>query len=115
MLFRRPGDDHLRPGEYLRAHSAARYNGEGIDQYLGFQPVGTTFTGMTLRGQTIAFECAAPPTGVRYAYQRQDVRAFANNRYNAHRGLLRTSEEWLSKQLANTMLYRWIPSFKMTF
>lgn len=107
--------DHLRPGEYLRAHSAARYNGEGIDQYLGFQPVGTTFTSMTLRGQTIAFECAAPPTGVRYAYQRQDVRAFTNNRYNAHRGLLRTSEEWLSKQLANTMLYRWIPSFKMTF
>ena len=107
--------DSLRPGEYLKRHDPARYGGQGIDQYLGFQPVGTTFTDMTMRGQTIAFTCAAPPTGLRYAYQRQDVRAFANNRYNAHRGLLRTSDEWRSKMLTDTMLYRWIPSFKIAF
>lgn len=107
--------DTLRPGEYLERHTATRYNGQGIDNFLGFEAVGTTINSLTIRGQTVALECAAPPTGVRYAYQRQDVRSFANNRWNAHRGLLRTSDVWKSKILADVDLYRWINSFKIAF
>ncbi|WP_282029233.1 hypothetical protein [Paracoccus marcusii] len=106
--------DSLRPGEYLARHDAARYAGRGIDQFLGLQVDGTTISDLQIRGRQVVLTCAAAPTGVRYAYQKQDMTG-SGNRWNAHRGLLRTSDVWMSKLLPGVSLYRWIPSFKITF
>ncbi|KJZ33015.1 hypothetical protein TW83_00300 [Paracoccus sp. S4493] len=105
----------LRPGEYLDRHDPSRYGGQGIDDYLGFQVEGATITEIQVRGRQVALTCSAPPTGVRYAMQAQDASIFANNRWSAFRGLLRTSDVWPSKLLPGQQLYRWTPSFKMMF
>ncbi|AWD21627.1 hypothetical protein [Fuscovulum blasticum] len=106
--------EHLRPGEYLVAHDASRYGGQGIDSWLGFELEGATITGLSIRGRTVVLTCSAPPTAVRYAMQRQDVSGFAGNQWTAHRGLLRTSDVWDSKLLPGTPLYRWTNSFRLS-
>ena len=107
--------DSLRPGEYLAAHDPARYGGQGIDGWLGYEVEGATITDLAVRGRTVALTCSAPPTAVRYALQRQDCTGFAGNKWSAHRGLLRTSDVWPSKLLPGTMLYRWTNSFRIAF
>ncbi|UFM64252.1 hypothetical protein LOS78_01895 [Paracoccus sp. MA] len=107
--------DSLRPGEYLVLHDPARYGGEGIDAYAGFEALGAAITGMQIRGRQVILDCDAAPTGVRYAMQKQNVTGFAGNMWTAHRGLLRTSDVWPSKLLPGVDLYRWVPSFTLTF
>lgn len=107
--------DSLRPGEYLVLHDAARYGGEGIDAYAGFEAIGAAITAMQVRGRQVILDCDAVPTGVRYAMQKQNVTGFAGNAWTAHRGLLRTSDIWPSKLLPGVDLYRWVPSFTITF
>lgn len=104
--------DSLREDEYLMSHDPAKYGGVGIDAYLGFQIGGGTITGIDIRGRQVVLTCSSAPTSVRYAYQSQDVRG-AGNRFNAHRGLLRTSLTKPSLLLPGQTLHRWVNSFKM--
>ncbi len=106
--------DSLRPDEHLTLHDPARYGGQGIDAFAGFEAVGTTIAAMEITGRQVRLTCAGVPTGVRYAYQQQDCTGFAGNLWTGHRGLLRTSDTWSSKLLADVVLYRWIPSFRIT-
>lgn len=107
--------DSLREDEWLVAEDAAKYAasggvGLGADA-LGFEAVGAAITGVALRGRTARLSCSAQPTQVRYALQIQDMTGFAGNRFNAHRGLLRTSTRKPSKLVPGKMLVRAVPSF----
>jgi hypothetical protein len=103
--------DSLWENEYLVQHPMSRYGGNGIDSFLGFEIEGGAITSVTIYGHTVIIECNATPTELRYAFQTQDASVFANNKYSAHRGLLRTSHKWQSKILDGVTLYRWVPSF----
>lgn len=107
----------LREDEWLEAEDAAKYaasGGIGLGAaHLGFEAVGATITGLTLRGRTVRLACSAKPTAVQYAMQVQDMSIVAGNRYNAHRGLLRTSTRKPSKLVPGKLLVRAIPSFTL--
>ncbi|MBM3604279.1 MAG: hypothetical protein FJX25_05855 [Alphaproteobacteria bacterium] len=105
--------DSLRPGEYLRAVSATKYNGQGIDGFLGYQLVGGTITEVELRGRTARLTYTGTPTRIRYANQRQDTTSFANNRYNAMRGLVKASDEWPSELIPGAVVERPTPIFDL--
>ena len=107
----------LREDEWLEAEDAAKYaasGGVGLGAaHLGFEAVGATITGLTLRGRTVRLACSAKPTAVQYAMQVQDMSGTAGNRYNAHRGLIRTSTRKPSKLVPGKMLVRAVPSFTL--
>ena len=96
-----------------RNHGSAKYGGVGIDGFLGFQLIGGAITGVTLRGRTVIIDHTGAPSGIRYAMQSQDVSGNAGNRYNAHRGLLRTTLQKPSKLVPGRMLQRAVPSFTL--
>ena len=107
----------LREDEWLEVEAAAKYadhGGIGLGAaHLGFEVSGATLTSLTLRGRTVRLGCSAKPTQVRYAMQVQDMSSVAGNRYNAHRGLLRTSTRKPSKLVPGKLLVRAIPSFTL--
>lgn len=102
-----------RADEILMEHDSAKYGGEGIDSFLGFEATGAIITLVEVLGDRVRVTCDAVPTEIRYAFQEQDTSGFVGNAYPAHRGLLRTSYTWKSKW-SNEDLYRWVPSFKIT-
>ena len=103
----------LREDEQLYVESGIKYNGEGIDSYLGFELVGSgsVISGIDVSGNVVTINYSGTPTDIRYALQRQDVSTFPNNKYTAHRGLLRTTLTKPSKLMPGTDLVRPIPSF----
>ena len=105
----------LREDEALAIQDPAKYGGVGIDGFLGFQLIGGAITGVTLRGRTVIIDHTGAPSGIRYAMQSQDVSGNAGNRYNAHRGLLRTTLQKPSKLVPGRMLQRAVPSFTLEF
>ncbi len=107
--------DSLREDEQLAIEDAAKYNGEGIDAYLGFQVdgAGAALTGIDVTGKRVSLTYSGSPTAIKYARQIQDVSGFAGNRYTAHRGLLRTTLRKPSKFFPDELLVRPIPSFTL--
>lgn len=105
--------DSLREDEALEVEAAAKYNGEGIDAFLGFQLVGGVITAIDVAGRRVALSYTGTPTAVRYARQVQDVSGIAGNKYPAHRGLLRTSLRKRSKFFPSEWLVRAVPSFTL--
>lgn len=102
----------LHEDEYLVAE-AAKYGGQGIDAYLGFELVGGVITASEVRGRQVVLTYTGTPTQVRYAYQQQDATVFVDNCYVAPRGVLRTSKTKLSKMVAGGVLVRAIPAFRI--
>lgn len=107
--------DSLREDEQLAIEVAAKYNGEGIDAYLGFQidGAGAAITDIDVTGNRVTITYDGAPTAIEYARQIQDVSGFAGNKYTAHRGLLRTTLRKPSKFFPDELLVRPIPSFTL--
>ena len=107
--------DSLREDEQLAIEGAAKYNGEGIDAYLGFQVdgAGAAITDIDVTGNRVTITYDGAPTAIKYARQIQDVSGFAGNKYTAHRGLLRTTLRKPSKFFPDELLVRPIPSFTL--
>ncbi|MFC6711429.1 hypothetical protein [Paracoccus cavernae] len=103
----------LREDEALALEDAAKYGGQGIDAFAGFELVGGAITALTLRGNTARITYTGAPTALRYAMQVQNVTGIAGNRFTAHRGLLRTTLQKPSKILPARKLQRPVPSFTL--
>lgn len=103
----------LREDEQLAAHDAQKYAG-GIDDFLGFEAEGAAITGVVLEGRDLHLECDAAPRAIRYAMQRQNLRALPDNHYSARRGLLRTSLHRPARTAPQEQLYRFVPSFALS-
>ena len=108
--------DSLRDDEQLEIEAATKYNGEGIDAYLGFQVegAGAAITAVDVTGKRVSITYTGTPTAIKYARQIQDVSGFAGNKYTAHRGLLRTTLRKPSKFFPGEYLVRPIPSFTLS-
>lgn len=107
--------ESLREDEQLEVEDSSKYNGEGIDAYLGFQleGVGASITSVDVTGCQVSISYIGTPTAIKYARQIQDVSGFAGNKYTAHRGLLRTTLRKPSKFIEGELLVRPIPSFTL--
>ena len=104
-------DFALREDETLTAHDLDVYGGQGIDAFLGLEVKGGQIQTVELDGHALHLSVTGPVTQVRYAMQRQNMREVEGNAYPARRGLLRTTLARPAVHLAETTLYRWLPSF----
>jgi hypothetical protein len=104
-------DFALREDEALMAHDLDVYGGQGIDAFLGLEVKGGQIQSVELDGHALHLSVTGPVTQIRYAMQRQNMREVEGNAYPARRGLLRTTLVRPAVHLADTTLYRWLPSF----
>lgn len=104
-------DFALREDEALTAHDLDIYGGQGIDAFLGLEVEGGQIHSVELDGHALHLSVTGPVTQIRYAMQRQNMREVEGNAYPARRGLIRTTLTRPAVQLADTTLYRWLPSF----
>jgi hypothetical protein len=101
-----------RLDENLVAHASSKYAGAGISN-IGFEATGATISSVDVFTDRVRLNCSAVPTTISYAMQVQDMTGVSGNQYTAHRGLLRSSYSWKSLYDGN-LIYRWVPSFKIT-
>ncbi|TJZ89641.1 hypothetical protein FA743_18080 [Paracoccus gahaiensis] len=104
-------DFALREDEALTAHDLDVYGGQGIDAFLGLEVEGGQIQSVELDGHALHLTVTGPVTQVSYAMQRQNMREVEGNAHPARRGLIRTTLTRPAVHLADTTLYRWLPSF----